>query len=107
MNRAIEVFVEAIVKKLPIIGQSFLGYRCSTTTTTCIMKATSTTSVSKRCLYGAGAACSGTAGLIFMGSAATSVIAPNISIPLMATGEAYLYAVIMIDGAADSIGFIP
>lgn len=106
MSRATEVLMDATVKKLLIIGQSILGYRCFMTTAKCVVKAASTTSVSRRCLYGAGATCSGTAGLMFMGSAATSVIAPNISIPLTGCGEACLYARIMIDGTADSLGMI-
>jgi hypothetical protein len=107
MNRATEVVAEATVKKLPVISQSILGYRCVTTTVKCSAKAAATTSIAKRSLYVVGAICSGTAGVMFMGSAATSVIAPNISIPLMATGEACLHAGVMLDGTADGLGFIP
>jgi hypothetical protein len=89
------------------MGQSVLGYRCITTTGKCVVKAASTASVSRRCLYRAGAACSGTAGVLFLSSAATSVIAPNVSIPLMAVGEGCLHMGVMLDGTADGLGFIP
>jgi hypothetical protein len=107
MNRGTEVVLDATMKKLPIVGQSILGYRCITTTTKCIAKGAGTTSFSRRCLYGAGGTCSATAGILFLGSAATSMIAPNISIPLLATGEALLHAGCLIDGTADGISFIP
>jgi hypothetical protein len=44
---------------------------------------------------------------LFLSSAATSVIAPNVSIPLMAVGEGCLHMGVMLDGTADGLGFIP
>jgi hypothetical protein len=38
---------------------------------------------------------------------ATSVIAPNVSIPLMAAGETCLHAGVVIDQATDGIGIFP
>lgn len=107
MNRATEVVAEETIKKLPIIGQSVLGYRCVTTTGKCAAKAIAITSITKRSLYVGGAVCSGTAGVMFLGSSAISVLAPNISIPLMAAGEGALLLGVMLDGTADGLGFIP
>lgn len=99
MNRAMEVVAEETVKRLPIFGQSVLVFRCVTTTAKCTAKACTTTSIGKRFLYIGGAVCSGTAGVMFFGSSATSLLAPNISIPFMAAGELCLLAGVTLDKA--------
>ena len=84
MNWAIVVLVEVTVRRLPILGQSILLYRCLLTTGKCIIKALAATSIPKRYLYSVGATCSGTAGILFFVSSAASILTPNISFPLMA-----------------------
>jgi Na+-translocating ferredoxin:NAD+ oxidoreductase RnfA subunit len=98
LNSSTEIVVEATMKKLPIICQSILGYRCMLTTTKCAVKGAAVRWISRRFLFVVGAACSGAAGILFLVSAAFSVIVPNISIPLMAIEEVCLYVGIMIDG---------
>jgi hypothetical protein len=100
MATAGEIVVQITIRKLPIIGQSMLGYRCLTTTGKSGLKAATSTSLFKRWIYGAGAACSGTAGLI-------SVANPNVSIPLMAVGEACLHLAVSLDKTGDNLSFFP
>jgi hypothetical protein len=107
INRAVDKAVEDISRRVPIIGQSLAGFRSLTSTCKSFAKFTASVSITKKCLYGTATVCSASSSVLFLGSAATSTIAPNLSIPLLATGEALLYAGCLIDGTADGITFIP
>jgi hypothetical protein len=107
INKGVDRALEDFSRRIPIIRQSLAGFRCITTTVKSLAKCSTSSSTCKKFMYGTAAFCSGSASICFLGSSAFSILVPNVSIPLMATGEALLYSGTIIDGTTDGITFLP